>query len=92
MRLEYDLYRLQAHLISYIAHLRHLMALGQNDSYSRFEYSFAAKSSSREKEGIPLSVRSLSLIPFKLLNEEGMTNVMKMEEIIQWWRKNFSVR
>ncbi|KAF8370869.1 xpc-1, partial [Pristionchus pacificus] len=66
----------KAHLISYIAHLRHLMAL--------------AKSSSREKEGIPLSVRSLSLIPFKLLNEEGMTNVMKMEEIIQWWRKNFS--
>lgn len=92
MRLRYDLNRLQAHLISYIAHLRHLMALGQNHSRSYLEYSFAANSSSREKEGIPLSVRSLSLIPFKLLNEVGMTNVMKMEEIIQWWRSNFTVR
>ncbi|GMS95421.1 hypothetical protein PENTCL1PPCAC_17596, partial [Pristionchus entomophagus] len=68
----------KAHLVSYIAHLRHLMSL--------------AKSHTRSDGGIPLTARALSLIPTNLIDMKTDTvdGEIMMEELIDWWRKKYS--
>ncbi|GMT23645.1 hypothetical protein PFISCL1PPCAC_14942, partial [Pristionchus fissidentatus] len=74
----------KAHLISYMSHLRHLMA--------------EAKSLTRKDGGIPLAARALSIIPSHLLDTVKNTKkkkstvdetTVRVNELIEWWKKEF---
>lgn len=72
----------KAHLLSYISHMRHLMAL--------------ANSPVRSDSGIPLKARALSLLPTRLIDFKLNTKTSKKsmksmtEEIVKWWRMEFA--
>ncbi|GMS80370.1 hypothetical protein PENTCL1PPCAC_2545, partial [Pristionchus entomophagus] len=63
----------KAHLLSYVAHLRHLAAM-------------ALSPSSKDGE-IPLSAIALSMIPSK--GKKKKNREKEREDLIEWWRKKF---